>query len=322
MAYIIYNSDGTILMTLPDGEVDSSATSLDLVGKNVNNYGQFFNNNLVKLLTNFADVDGNSPVSPQIGQLWFNKTTNRLTVYDGDSFKPTYGSTVAGTAPVTTSTGDLWFDSVNRQLKVWDGDEFHLVGPAVSTVQGKFGLEPPPVTIRDFGTNLPQQVGIFYSYGDPVALVSQDDFVMSPNTASVYLNTSTSTAIVAGLTVFDNLDIKGDIYVDGSLQHEPNKVLSTYRDISSYGSPTSQVAIDNANNAIIDDLEKLFPIQTISTLTQVGFTIGSEARVLCNYSGATSVRRFRVSNRGFGPEWLPFNLYYTGSVSTLTNIVI
>lgn len=322
MAYIIYNSDGTILMTLPDGEVDTSATSLDLVGKNVNNYGQYFNNNFVKLLTNFANTDGNSPVSPQIGQLWFNKTTNRLTVYDGDSFKPTYGSTVSGTAPVTTSTGDLWFDTVNKQMKVWDGDEFRLVGPAVSEVQGKFGLEPPPVTIKDFGTNLPQQVGVFYSYGNSVALVSQEAFTMSPTTASVYLNTSTSTAIVAGLTVFENLDVKGKLYIDGLLNADPNKVLTTYRDISSFGTPNSLLAINNGNNAIIDDLEKLFPLTTISTLSQVAYSLGSEARVLCDNGGTTSVRRFRVANRGFGPEWLPFDLYYTSSVSTVTNIVI
>jgi hypothetical protein len=136
------------------------------------------------------------------------------------------------------------------------------------------------------------------------------------------LNTSTSTIIVAGLTVIENLDVKGRIYINGSLEAESNKVLTTYKNISSFGSPTSQSAIDNANNAIVDDLEKLFPLTTISTLSQVAYSLGSEARVLCDVGGTTSVRRFRIANRGLGVEWLPFNLYYTSSVSTVTNIVI
>ena len=68
MAYIIYNNDGTILTTLADGDVDSVSTSLDLVGKNVNNYGQYFNNNFTKLLTNFSNAI--PPSFERVGQLW------------------------------------------------------------------------------------------------------------------------------------------------------------------------------------------------------------------------------------------------------------
>lgn len=37
MAYIIYNNDGTVLVTLADGDIDTDTTNLTLVGKNVNN---------------------------------------------------------------------------------------------------------------------------------------------------------------------------------------------------------------------------------------------------------------------------------------------
>ena len=50
MAYSILNSNGTTLTILVDGTVDKSSTSLDLVGKNVAHYGQYLNNNLIKLL--------------------------------------------------------------------------------------------------------------------------------------------------------------------------------------------------------------------------------------------------------------------------------
>jgi hypothetical protein len=90
MSYSIYNSDGSLLSTIPVGGIDDFTTSLTLLGKNVNNYGQYLNTNLVKLLTNSASTGTSSPNNPQIGQLWFNKTTNRLTVYDGASFQPTF----------------------------------------------------------------------------------------------------------------------------------------------------------------------------------------------------------------------------------------
>jgi hypothetical protein len=47
MAYTVYKNTNTVLTTLEIGEVDSISTCLDLVGKNVNNYGEYINNNFV-----------------------------------------------------------------------------------------------------------------------------------------------------------------------------------------------------------------------------------------------------------------------------------
>ena len=60
MAYTIYNNDGTVLSTIAVGDVDSYSTSLDLIGKNVNNYGEYYNTNLVRLLTSFASPATNT----------------------------------------------------------------------------------------------------------------------------------------------------------------------------------------------------------------------------------------------------------------------
>ena len=54
MAYTIKKSDGTILLTLGDTKVDQLTSSLALIGKNVDSYGQYYNNNLIGLLENFA----------------------------------------------------------------------------------------------------------------------------------------------------------------------------------------------------------------------------------------------------------------------------
>ena len=50
MAYTIKNSDGVTILTLGDTKVDQLTTSLALIGKNVDSYGQYYNNNLIGLL--------------------------------------------------------------------------------------------------------------------------------------------------------------------------------------------------------------------------------------------------------------------------------
>ena len=56
MPYQIDKTDGTVLVTLADGVVDTS-TDLNLVGRNVAGYGEQQNENFVKLLENFARAD-------------------------------------------------------------------------------------------------------------------------------------------------------------------------------------------------------------------------------------------------------------------------
>ena len=330
MAYIIYNNDGSVLLTLGDGQVDSVATSLDLIGKNLNNYGEYVNNNLIKLLTNFSSSNGTEPRSPQVGQLWYNQNSGKLTVYNGVNFVSAYGTHVAGTQPLTTSTGDLWYDTIEGQLYIWDGLEFKLVAPAASKRLGKFGIEPPPLSILSAGTNIPQKVGIMYSYGRPAGFITSNTFLMSTASSVTYLGASSSTNVVKGFTVFDDLDVKGDVYVQGQVK-APNKTLTTVYDITSYGDPQDPVAststrqsyIVAANNAIRFEIKKLFPVETISTLSQVAYELESEVRVLCTYNTTTSVRRFTLEELIPGsPNWESMNLYYNTWTTVHNNIVI
>lgn len=358
MAYTIYNNDGTVLLTLAEGEVDSVTTSLDLIGKNLNNYGQYVNQNLIKLLTSFASNAGDEPISPQTGQLWFNKTTKRLTVYDGSSFKPTYGATVSGTAPLTTSTGDLWYDSINSQLKLWNGSTYKLISPAVSGLYGKFGIETPPAVINDDDTGLPTKTGLMYSYGGPVAFVvpastasgTTNSFLMSNDDTEAYANKAGPKTIYEGFTVLSNFDVFGNFYMNGEPQVPPVKTLSATVDITKFGDPagydlspyntsTVQSRIGTANVFIAEQvLSKLF--STTTDFNSTLFPSGSEARVVCqyntstaSYSTTTSVRRFAIRNiptslpvvtgTVFIPAWQTVDSYTTqfGAGSTLTNIV-
>jgi hypothetical protein len=215
MAYTIYNNDGSILLILPDSEVDGVTTSLSLIGKNVNNYGEYFNNNLVKLLTSFANTAGNEPANPQIGQLFFNKTTGRLTAYNGNSFVPTNGSWLS--RPLTPASGDFYFNTAEDQLFIWTGTNYKLVGPALPRSAGKFGIEPSTATITADITYAPQpSVGLIYAYNNAVGMISPTSFKMSTVTSNLYLSTSTATQLIAGLTLFQSLDVKGNATVGGT----------------------------------------------------------------------------------------------------------
>jgi hypothetical protein len=324
MAYIIYNNDGSVLLTMAEGKVDSETTSLDLIGKNVDNYGEILNNNLIRLMTNFAGPTSISPRSPQVGQLWYNTTDKRLTVYNGIEFKPTDQTLVSGTEPLTTSTGDLWYDSVNSQLKIWNGTTYKIVGPAVSGVLGKFGVEPPSVSIKEFGTNIPKNVGVMFSYGASLALATTASFTMSTSSSLIYFGASTSTEIVSGITVIDDLDVKGDVYIRGDIM-TPKTWLTAYADITNFGNPadgaassaTIQTRIGNANVSIIADILN-YTFNTTTSLTGVSYPIDSEAKVICYFNTASSVRHFILTSAG----WDTYDEYFNSYAQTVTNIVV
>ena len=52
MAYTINKSDGTVVTTVNDGTLNTD-TSIQLIGRNYEGYGEAFNENLIKLMENF-----------------------------------------------------------------------------------------------------------------------------------------------------------------------------------------------------------------------------------------------------------------------------
>ena len=134
MPYILNKTNGNVLATVNDATVDLT-TNLTFVGRNYSGYGEIVNENLLKLLENFSNTDGNAPSKPIQGQVWFNSTTRQLNVsYDGKSFKGIASLRVQSSTPSTnaSSTGDIWWDSGSSQLKVFDGTAYQLIGPPTS----------------------------------------------------------------------------------------------------------------------------------------------------------------------------------------------
>lgn len=139
MTYQINLTNGSLLTEVVDSSIDQIATDITLIGKNVSGYGEYLNENFIKLLENFANET--QPNNPLIGQIWFDTAENRLKVYDGTGFKIGAGPIVSGTRPLSLSQGDLWIDSVQNQLYFYDGVDLQLAGPIYKDGQGVCGFE-------------------------------------------------------------------------------------------------------------------------------------------------------------------------------------
>ena len=131
MPYLLYKTNGKVLTTVDDSNVDIS-TSLNLVGKNYAGYGLSINENFVYILENFANTT--SPAKPIIGQTWFdtNPTQSKLKIYDGASFKGIATIRIQNAVPVNSVVGDLWWDTQNQLLKTFDGSIYQIIGPSLS----------------------------------------------------------------------------------------------------------------------------------------------------------------------------------------------
>jgi len=177
MAYTITTTAGATLASIADGTVNSTNTSLTLIGKNYAGYGIFLNENYIKLLENF--YNSTAPTAPLAGQLWYDSTNNLLKVYNGSIWKPISSSASGSSQPASPVTGDLWYDSANAQLKVWSGSAYITVGPSYTTTSGTSGAVVE--TILDSGS-ASHVVVKFYISNTVVAILSKDS-TFTPGTS-------------------------------------------------------------------------------------------------------------------------------------------
>ena len=171
MAYTINKTDGTILATVADGQIDELSTDLTLVGKNYSGFGESINENFVKLLENFSS--SSQPLSPIRGQIWFDVSELKLKVYSGTGFVPVSSATISSQQPLNLGVGDLWFNDVAKQLYFFDGTNTILLGPDYSVLQGISGLKV--VNILD-SLNQNRVVVYLYANGILLGIFSKDAF--------------------------------------------------------------------------------------------------------------------------------------------------
>lgn len=107
MSYTIVKSDGQVLTTIADGQINTTSTSLGLPGRNYAGYGQILDTNFTHMLENFASTE--PPANPLRGQLWYN--TNNQTLYvcpsDGETVANLWLALASTSASGSTTLGSV-----------------------------------------------------------------------------------------------------------------------------------------------------------------------------------------------------------------------
>jgi hypothetical protein len=123
MTYSVQNTDGSKTINVAASQVNSSF-SVALVGRNVSGYGQYFVQNAVRHLENFASTSAPSDSVLLTGQIWYDKNESVMRVYDGSGWRR-MSATVSATAPSGgVASGTTYYSTVDDKIKIHNGSGF------------------------------------------------------------------------------------------------------------------------------------------------------------------------------------------------------
>lgn len=293
MSYKLNKTDGSLLTDLIDGVLDTSTTDIALVGRNYTGFGEFINENFIKMLENFANP--NEPLVPLRGQIWYDTSENKLKVFDGESFQSAAGSFISEQEPSGAIPGDTWFDVNAQQFYLFNGDEFVLIGPAYSRLQGESGV----IVDTIFDTNLNGKTVLKLFVNNSLqAVISAEQFTPNP----------LPTNLVQGLVTTDNP--AGTIFKGVNLLDPDNFIYrGTASNALNLKSSTGQIVpesrlLKNDENGVLNG--------SLDVRTSTGITIGvnSDTRLLIDNG-------FKIQNTRSGQD---FNLTVNSTASELSEI--
>ena len=326
MSYTITTTAGATLATVTDGTVNTTSTSLTLIGKNYAGYGIFLNENYIKLLENFSY--STAPSAPLTGQLWYDSTTGVLKVYNGSIWKPISSSASGSTAPTSPVTGDLWWDSANAQLKVWSSSAWITIGPAYTSTAGTSGAVVE--TVLDSGA-ASHVIVKFYISNTVVAILSKDQ-AFTPQTSIAGFSTVNPGFNLISSSTISNSKFTGDVSnalalqgVTASQFMRNDQNTSTPYIITAGGGLTvgsdldinttsgTEVRLDN----VATDKDLNFYVAPSSVTTQAIRIVGSNAAVFFGGPSIQAAGTVRVA----GATTLASTLSVSGNV-TLSSYVL
>lgn len=289
MTYKINKTDGSLLAEIIDSAVDQEATDLTLIGKNVSGFGEYINENFVRLLENFAATS--EPNYPIVGQIWFDTSENRLKVYDGNNFRIGSGPIVSPTAPLTPIQGDFWIDSKENQLYFYDGTDRVLAGPIYKDSQGISGFEVE--TIYDIYNN-PRVVVKLWVAQQLIGIFSKDIEFTPKSTIGNFsgnikpgFNASTLTGLKFNVTA-----TAADALTDGTtLKTVEDFMLRTVDNLL-----TGSLTIDNATPLLLGDEQELRFEVTPSYTALKGQSNGMDFRIILRDGAGAPLNAVWIDN--------------------------
>jgi hypothetical protein len=169
MSYQLDRFNGTFLVNVEDGSIETNSTDLRFVGKNYAGYGEVQNENFLHLLENFSNVT--PPPKVISGQIWYDSANKKLKFYDGNKFRLAGGAEVGTSAPSGLGIGEFWFDTSAKQLYTWTGSDFILIGPESAPELGAASAIPRSVKDVNGGNHTILQLT---SNGKTVVVINQD----------------------------------------------------------------------------------------------------------------------------------------------------
>ena len=287
MAYTVNKTDTSATpnsYTVQDSILNNQ-TDISLIGKGYAGYGEVIAENFLHLLENFADQT--APSKPITGQLWYDKTENRLKVYTGNTFSPAGGARYQSEAPSGQVAGDIWIDSDTGQMYFYNGSANVLVGPPSSTGTTN-GLTFE--TVKDSGDN-DQNITNVFNDGTRVAIISEDSFTpksaiagFATITAGINLSTAISGNKFTGTAT--DADSLGGVAAANYLRSNANDTTSGTLGIVNDSGLT--VGSDNDFKITIDATGAV--ISNVVVDTDITFKVndGGTTSTVMTIDGATS----------------------------------
>lgn len=231
MAYNITLSNGAQLITggLPDGTIDQTSSSLTLVGKNYPGYGTFLNENMIRLVENFAN--GAAPTAPLPGQLWWDTAGKYLKVNTAttkgtaaSAWKTMATMTSGSSQPNNPIVGEQWWDTGSVQLKVWNGTAWTAVGPLTTSATGNTGAVPDTIVATSPSTTY--VVLKFYINNSLVGIWSKEPTFSTAVTGFATIKTGLNLATNISNQAFQGTaDVANNLYVSGAFPSVPGSAF-------------------------------------------------------------------------------------------------
>lgn len=207
MTYNLTNWDGTPLVSVANSSIDSTTTSISLIGRNAINFGLPLNENFIALLEHFANT--NPPPKPVKGQIWFDTLSVAVKIYDGTRWlqiNPPFDGTAGSVTKAITPTIDV-------VIFISDGE----IVSVVSHQQVTPAMLPVDVTISDktytFSERFPN--GLFPG----ITLASDPNNYQFNGTAlrANVLTTSRNIALAGSVTGNVNFNGSNDVVITSNL---------------------------------------------------------------------------------------------------------
>jgi hypothetical protein len=271
-------------ISIADGKLNTSDTSLALPGRNASNYGLSLNQNLVDLLQNFASL--NAPAHAVLGQLWYDTNGNDLKVYNGSNWSS------------VTPAWDAYAGS--HSIRIPYGIDWYYVTAVVSqnqivAIYSERAFEPAelPDEVLIAGSVAPYAVSSRFPQG-----LSQG-LTMATENGNLFVMTGVATQaqqLQTGRTIALAGDISGSVKFDGSQDVVINGSLGNLNVAGTY----NQVTVDNTGRVIKGNVN----LGNADIITALGYTplgsitVGGDVTAGTNINGSVYTLNVAIANSG------------------------